>query len=300
MVVYHEIKLGADAIAKAAKCRIVVRGGVGFDNIDRAAAGARGIAVCNTPDYGTTDVADHAIAMMLTLLRGTARYDEALRADPIANWRFREAPTVRRVRGQVFGVVGLGRIGTATARRARGFDLDLVFYDPYLPEGADLALGIRRVRGLDELLGEADIVSLHAPLTAETQRMIDHRAVAAMKTGAILVNTARGPIVDLDAVHDGLKSGRLAGAALDVIPDEPPKPGEKLIEAWRRGEDWIRGRLILSPHAAFYSAAGFADLRRKSMETAAAFLRDGTLRNCVNREYLKPPGGSAPRGAMKS
>jgi phosphoglycerate dehydrogenase-like enzyme len=296
MVVYHEIAIGPDVLAKAPRCRIIVRGGVGFDNIDREAAGASGIAVCNTPDYGTTDVADHAIAMMLTLLRGTACYDEALRADPVGNWRFREAPTVRRVRGQVFGIVGLGRIGTATARRARAFDLDIVFYDPFLSEGVDLALGVRRTRSLEELLGQSDVVSLHAPLTPETKAMIDARAVAAMKPGSILVNTARGPIVDLDAIHDGLKSGRLAGAALDVIPDEPPKPGEKLVEAWRRGEEWIRGRLLLSPHAAFYSVAGFEDLRRKSMETAAAFLRDGTLRNCVNKEYLRP--ADVPRAAQ--
>jgi len=292
MVVYHEVTIGEDVLQKARRCRIVVRAGVGFDNIDGAAAGARGVAVCNTPDYGTTDVADHAIALALTLLRGTARYDEALRADPVGNWRFREAPAVRRVRGQVFGVVGLGRIGTATARRARAFDLDLVFYDPLLPEGVDLALGIRRARSLEELLGQADIVSLHTPLTPETRRMIDAAAVAAMKPGAILVNTARGPVVDLDAVHDGLKSGKLAGAGLDVLPEEPPRAGERLIEAWRRGEEWIRGRLLVSPHAAFYSAAGFEDLRRKSMETAAAFLRDGSLRNCVNREYLRAAPGS--------
>jgi D-3-phosphoglycerate dehydrogenase/C-terminal binding protein len=288
-VVYHEVAVGPVELEKAALLRIVVRAGVGFDNIDLAACGARGIPVCNTPDYGTTDVADHAIAMLLTLTRGTAIYDETLRADPVGGWRFAAAPVVRRLRGGVFGVIGLGRIGTATALRARGFGMEIVFYDPFLPEGADLALGFRRARNLTALLGEADVVSVHAPLTAETRDMIDRAAVAAMKPGTILVNTARGPICALDALADGLRNGRLAGVALDVLPEEPPSPDDPLVSAWRRGEPWAKGRLLLSPHAAFYSAAGFADLRRKSIETAIAYLHRGELRNCVNLEYLKLP-----------
>jgi phosphoglycerate dehydrogenase-like enzyme len=300
IILYHELSIGAAELARAPKLRIVVRGGVGFDNIDGALCGARGIAVCNTPDYGTTDVADTAIAMMLALLRGTAHYDDVLRQDVVGHWSVRQSPTIRRVRGLTFGVVGLGRIGTATARRARGFELDVVFYDPYLPDGAELALGFRRAHSLAELLGQADIVSLHTPLTEETRRLIDARAIAAMKPGTILVNTARGPVVDLDAVHDGLKSGKLAGAALDVLPDEPPKPGERLVAAWQEGAAWIRGRLLLAPHAAFYSAEGLVDIRRKSMATAVAFLRDGILRNCVNTAYFKgAQAAPTPRQAAR-
>lgn len=290
-VIYHEAALGPVELERATRLRIVVRAGVGFDNIDLAACGARGIPVCNTPDYGTTDVADHAIAMLLTLARGTASYDETLRADPVGGWRFAAAPAVRRLRGSVFGIIGLGRIGTATALRARGFGMEIVFYDPFLPEGADLALGFRRARTLEALLGEADVVSLHAPLTPKTRNMIDRAAVTAMKWDAILVNTARGPICALDALAEGLRDGKLAGVALDVLPEEPPSPDHPLISAWRRGEAWAKGRLLLSPHAAFYSAAGFADLRRKSIETAIAYLRSGELRNCVNLEYLKRPVG---------
>jgi phosphoglycerate dehydrogenase-like enzyme len=289
IVVYHEATIGVAELERAPRTRIVVRAGVGFDNVDLAACGARGIPVCNTPDYGTTDVADHAIAMLLTLTRGTASYDEALRADPRSGWRFAGPPVVRRLRGEVFGVIGLGRIGTATALRARAFGMEVVFYDPFLPEGADLALGFRRVRSRDALLREADVVSLHAPLTDATRNMIDASAVAAMKTGAVLVNTARGPICDLRALADGLRQGKLGGVALDVLPEEPPAENEPLIAAWRRGEAWVRGRLLLSPHAAFYSAAGFADLRRKSMETAVLYLRGHQLRNCVNLEYLSKP-----------
>jgi phosphoglycerate dehydrogenase-like enzyme len=289
IVVYHEAVIDAATLARAPKLRIVVRAGVGFDNVDLAACGARGIAVCNTPDYGTTEVADHAIAMLLTLARRTASYDEMLRADPVGGWRFAAAPVVRRLRGSVFGVVGLGRIGTAAALRARAFGMEILFYDPFLPEGTELALGFSRARSLEALLASADIVSLHAPLTAETRGMIGAAAVAAMKPATILINTARGAICALDAIADGLRGGRLAAAALDVLPEEPPAPDHPLIAAWRRGEAWIKGRLLLSPHAAFYSAAGFADLRRKSLETAIAYLRGGELRNCVNLGYLSRP-----------
>jgi D-3-phosphoglycerate dehydrogenase/C-terminal binding protein len=285
-ILYHEVAIGEAELARMARLRIVVRAGVGFDNIDLGACGARGIPVCNTPDYGTTDVADHAIAMLLTLTRGTALYDETLRADLTGAWRVTTAPVIRRLRGLVFGVVGLGRIGTATALRARGFGMEVRFYDPFLPEGADLALGIGRARSLEALLGAADIVSLHAPLTETTRNMIGPDAVAAMKPGAILVNTARGAICDLGALEAGLRTGKLAGVALDVLPEEPPAPTHPLIAAWRRGEAWVRGRLLLSPHAAYYSEAGLADLRRKSIETALAYLRRGELRNCVNMGYL--------------
>jgi D-3-phosphoglycerate dehydrogenase/C-terminal binding protein len=296
MVVYHEMSIGPAELDRAPKCRIVVRAGVGFDNVDLAACGARGIAVSNTPDYGTTDVADHAIAMLLTLTRGTLSYDETLRGDPVGGWNFRAAPLVRRLRGAIFGVIGLGRIGTATALRARAFGMDVVFYDPYRPDGSDIALGIRRARSLEALLGEADAVSLHTPLTAETTGLIDAKAITAMKPGAILVNTARGPVVDTKAVYDGLKSGHLGAAALDVLPVEPPPLEDRLVAAWRAGEAWLRGRLLLSPHAAFYSAAGSEDLRRKSMETAVAYLQRGELRNCVNSEYLSRAPQRAAQG----
>ncbi len=287
IVVYNTMLITERAAELARNCRIVVRAGVGFDKIDLAAFGHRGIPVSNTPDYGTSEVADHAIAMMLTLARGVVTYDSALRADPIGNWRFAIAPAVRRLRGAVFGVVGLGRIGTAAALRARAFGMDVVFFDPHLPNGTELALGFRRVRSLKDLLGQADAVSLHAPLTAATHGLIDSAAVAAMKPGLILINTARGPICDLGAIHDGIKSGRIAAAGLDVLPDEPPDVGHPLIRAWRDEEPWVQGRLILSPHAAFYSAASFEDMRRKAMETAMLYLREGTLQNCVNEAWLK-------------
>lgn len=291
IICYHEVAIDAAWLARFDRCRIIVRAGVGYDNIDLREAGRRGIAVCNVPDYGTTDVADHVIAMMLTLTRGTAQYDRDLRNDPEAGWRFGAPPLLRRLRGAVFGVVGLGRIGLAAATRARAFGMRVVFHDPYAPGGYDLATGFERMSTLRELMALSDVVSLHTPLDEGTRGLIGAEALAAAKRGLILVNTARGAVVDLDALHAALGQGRVAGAALDVLPVEPIDAGHPLIRAWREQEPWIAGRVLLSPHAAFYCPESIADLRRKSAEVAAAGLIEGRLVNCVNRPWLQEGRG---------
>jgi D-3-phosphoglycerate dehydrogenase/C-terminal binding protein len=286
-IVVNRIRIDAASVPRLKRCRLVVRNGVGYDVVDREACGAAGIPVCNIPDYGTTEVADSAIAMMLAFARGTATYDSALRADIKTGWSHVHNVTSRRLRGAWFGVIGLGRIGTASALRARGFGMQIAFYDPYLPNGAELALGFVRARSLHELLGLADVVCIHSELTRETRGMIDAAAVAAMKPGAYLINTARGPICDTAAVLEGLRSGKLLAAGLDVLPKEPGGLDDPLVAAWHANEPWIRGRVILGPHAAFFSPDAFADLRRKCAETVVGYLRDGKLANCVNSEYLK-------------
>jgi phosphoglycerate dehydrogenase-like enzyme len=286
-VVTARVPIDANAISHLKRARVVVRHGVGFDVIDLEACGAAGIAVCNVPDYGTTEVADSAIAMMLAFARGTAALDAALRADLQGAWTHVHNVTGRRLRGACFGVIGLGRIGTAAALRARAFGMDVAFYDPLLPNGAELSFGFTRARTLHELLGMADVVSIHTPLTRETRGLIDAAAVAAAKPGAYIINTARGPICDTAALLFGLKSGRLAAVGLDVLPKEPATLDDPLVAAWSANEPWIRGRMLLNPHAGFYSPDSFVDLRRKAMETAYYYLRDGTLTNCVNAQFLR-------------
>lgn len=268
------------------RCRIVVREGVGYDTIDLAEWSARGIPVCNVPDYGTTEVADHALALLLALTRGTTSYQEAVR-DHADRWTYAAAPLVRRLRGQTFVVLGLGRIGLATARRAAAFDMKVVFYDPYLPNGAELAAGYERVRSLNEAVARADILSVHTPLTEETRGMVGAAALRHARPGLIVINTARGPIVDLDALAEALRAGRVAGAGLDVLPTEPADEGNPLIQAFRAREPWLDGRLLLSPHAAFYSPSALEDMQRKAIEVIIAYLNDGVLMNCVNREMLR-------------
>ena len=276
----------AQYIDKLRKCRIFVKYGVGYDDVDIERFGKLGIPVCNTPDYGTREVADHAIALMLTLSKSIAYHNSELHADLRGNWRPAHNPFGHRLSVCTFGVVGMGRIGTAAARRAQGLDMPVLFYDPYVPDGPELALGFERTRRLEELLERADVVSLHSPLTDETRHLIDAAALARMKPTAVVINTARGAIIDIDALHAALRGGRIAGAGIDVLPQEPPDPSHPLIEAFQKNEPWIAGRLLLTPHAAFYSEAGIRDLRRKPVETIVAYLTEGRLRNCVNADLL--------------
>lgn len=289
----YAVRVDGALLDRMPRLRVVTRCGVGYDNIDVEAAGRRGIAVLNVPDYGTMDIADHAIALALSFLRGIPFYTTALHEDPVANWKFAAAPTVRRLSTLTFAVVGLGRIGTAAALRAKALGMRVSFFDPYRPTGTELAFGIERRESLEELLAEADVVSIHTPLTAETRGLIGASALAAIKPGAILINTARGPIVDLDAVHEALRDGRLGGAGLDVLPDEPPSVEHPLIRAWREPGSPLRHRLILTPHAAWYTPSGVVDVRRKSARATRAFLETGRSRDLVNATALDAAAAAA-------
>ncbi|WP_372395077.1 C-terminal binding protein [Azospirillum sp. HJ39] len=282
ILVWHRMRITPEVVAKLDNCRLIVRVGVGFDNVDGAACRARGIPVSNVPNYGTSEVADHALAMLLHLVRGLGSYETRLKADLAAGFMAENVPVVRRIRGATFGAIGMGRIGTAIMRRAAAFDMKVIYVDPYLPEGHELGLGIERVRTLPELLSRSDVVSLHVPLSEATRNLIGRPELAQMKPGGILLNIARGGLVDVDAVHDALKSGHLAAAGLDVLPKEPPVPPPPLIAAWQAEEPWLAGRLVVTPHAAFYSAAGYLDMRTFSAEILLDFLFEGRLRNNVN------------------
>lgn len=264
--------------------RVLVRMGVGYDSLDIAKWGRAGVAVCNVPDYGTSEVADHAIALMLSLARGTIGYHTRLVAG--GSWGWGGAPCVRRLRGSVFGVVGLGRIGLAAALRARSFGMELAFFDPYVPNGLEIAVGARRMNSLAELMAASSVLSIHAPLGPETRGMIGREALAAAKPDLLLINTARGAIVDVDAACDALAAGQIAGMALDVLPQEPIPADHRLLRALREGAPWAAGRVVLTPHAAFYSPDAMTDMRRKAFEVVRDYLRDGRLTNCVNREFL--------------
>lgn len=289
----YAVRVTGELLDRMPRLRVVTRCGVGYDNIDLQAAGRRGIAVLNVPDYGTMDIADHAIALALSFLRAIPFYTSALHEDPVGNWKFALAPTVRRLSTATFAVVGLGRIGTATALRAKAFGMRVTFFDPYRPTGTELALGIERRERLEELLAEADMVSIHTPLTEETRGLIGATALAAIKPGAVLINTARGPIVDLDALHAALLDGRLAAAGLDVLPEEPPSLDHPLIRAWREPGSPLRHRLILTPHAAWYTPSGVVDVRRKSAAATRAFLETGASRDLVNAAWLDPVAAAA-------
>jgi C-terminal binding protein len=239
------------------------------------------------PDYGTMEVADHAVTLALTLRRGILLHHAAQRRDPPAAWVPILSSLVRRLDVQTFGIIGLGRIGTAAALRARAFGFRVVFFDPYLPNGADRALGIARARTLGELLAQSDVLSVHAPLTPETSGMLGLQELSLLPRNAVVVNTARGPIIDIDALAKLLKSGHIAGAGLDVVPVEPPvEPVPDLLRAYRAREDWLEGRLVITPHSAYHTPEAWDDIRRKSAETMAAALLTDTPQNVIRPEMF--------------
>ena len=275
-----------DMMGSIDNCKIYVKPAVGFDEVDLPAWSKLGIPVCNTPDYGTREVADHAMALLLTLSKSIAFHDESLRQDPVGNWRPALNPYGQRLSTQTVGIVGLGRIGTAAALRLKAFDMDVQFFDPFKPNGYELALGIKRVDSLEALMATSDIVTLHLPLSEATHHLIDASVLAAAKPGLILINTARGPILDIDALYDGLKSNQILAAGLDVLPDEPANLEKPLIRAWKDGEDWLKHRLVITPHSAFFTPQSMFDIRNFSAVTAAKYLRTGRLENCVNEHLL--------------
>ena len=281
LMVYHFLGLGADTIGRLRNCRLIVRCGVGVDNVDCAAAKNRGIPVANVPDYGTEEVADTAIALMLSLARGTHLLNSRLRAG-CGPWSYTQAVPLYRLRGRTFGIVGLGRIGTATAHRARALGMQVVFYDPYVGDGWDRAHGVRRVELLDELLAQAQVLSLHCPATPETTGMIRAQELRQLPRGSLLINTARGALVDSSAIPPAVRSGQLAGAGIDVLDTEPPPPDDPLIRAWRDPADPCHDRVIITPHAAFYCEEGLMDIRVKAAQACRKALLGQPIRNVVN------------------
>ena len=269
LIVWHNTPITAAGIARLRDCRAIIRNGVGFDSVDIGAARERGIAVCNVPDYGTEEVADHAIALAMALCRQLFPLDQEAKQ---LGWIIRVEPKLRRLRELTFGIVGLGRIGSATALRAKALGFKVVFYDPYLPNGADKALGVSRVRALNELLALSDVLSIHCPLTEETRLMIAERELALLKPGAFVVNTARGAVIKKTAILSALREGRIAGAGLDVVEDEPLQSMEEAATP----------NLIVTCHAAFCSVESKLEMRATSARIALAAVRGDALENVVN------------------
>jgi len=278
-------RVSASDLARFTKLRAVCRMGVGYDGIDRKAAAEKQVMVLNVPDYGTTEVADHAMSLALALRRGLLLHHELQRKDPPAMWSYVRDPLVKRMGVQTFGIIGMGRIGTAVALRAKAFGCRVVIFDPHLPNGTELGVGVSRARTLEELLRQTDTLSVHAPLTPETRGLVGAKELALLPAGAVVVNTARGPIIDIDALAAALKSGHLAGVGLDVVPVEPPvEPVPELIRAYRAREPWAEGRLIITPHAAFFSPQAWEDTRRLSAETMCAALLGPRPQNVISPE----------------
>lgn len=237
----------AESLAELEKCRVIARYGIGVDNIDLVAARHRGITVTNVPDYSVEEVAVHTLALILAMLRKILRADRVVRD---GGWAIAELQPIRRLSELTVGLFGYGRIGRKLAAPLQALGARILVHDPYLTP----AEGLPELVDLSQLLERADIVSIHAPLTEETRGIINGAAIALMKPGSLLVNTSRGPLVELDAVVEGLRTKHLGGAALDVFDHEPLDPAR--IEG-------VEG-LIVSPHMAYYSEESLAESQRKA------------------------------------
>jgi D-3-phosphoglycerate dehydrogenase len=255
------------------RCRLVVRYGVGVDNVDVEAATARGVWVANVPDYGRDEVADHTLALALAVLRGVVALDRSVRE---GSWDLEAARPLRRLGTLTYGVVGCGAIGTAVAGRAAGLGMRVLGHD--VPQVRSEP-PIERVP-LEELLSSSDVVSLHAALTPDTHHLIGEGALARMRPSAFLVNTARGGLVDAAALLAALDAGELAGAALDVLEGEPP---DEL--GWRLAR---HPRMVLTPHAAWYSEEALHTLKTEVAREALRVLEGGRPRSPVNAPAAHP------------
>jgi D-3-phosphoglycerate dehydrogenase / 2-oxoglutarate reductase len=248
------------------RCRIVVRYGVGVDTIDVEAASRRGVWVANVPDYGTEEVSDHAFALIMSLLRGVGRLDRAVRS---GEWDVKKVRPLHRVRGLTLGIVGCGKIGRALARKVESLGIRVLGFDAFpVPEGT----GVEQVE-LDELLAASDVVSLHAPLTNGTHHLIGTETLRKMKSGAYLINTARGGLVDSTALLKALDAGEIAGAALDVLETEPPEAGDALV---------VHERVIVTPHAGWYSEESYETLKSEAAREVVRVLTGERPRSPVN------------------
>lgn len=254
-------QVGAKVFAACPGIGIASRIGAGYDTIDAKAAQAAGVWVANSPDYGVGEVASHALAMMLAVVRNVVRWNTDVKA---GTWHYTSAGTVPRLTDMTIGILGLGRIGKRFAHLSRNLCRRVIAHDPYLIDG-DFPAYVERV-SLEVLFEQADAVSIHCLLNDETRGLVGDALLRRMKPGSYLVNTARGAVIDLDALTAVVADGRLAGVGLDVLPVEPVPHGHPLI---------ADPRVIFSPHAAFYSVASEVELRRKAARNIVTWMRTG-------------------------
>ena len=272
VIIAAYLELPRRAISLLKQVGLIVRCGVGVDAIDVEAATEHGVWVANVPDYGIHEAADHAMLLLLAATRHLNHFQESW---PVNGWASTQFPMIRRLRGQRLGIIGLGRIGSQVAIRARGFGLEVVATSPHLNEARVKELGVKGVP-LDELLRTSDIISLHTPLTAKTTRLLDQAAFTKMRSGVIIVNTARGALIDLNALQAAIDNGTVAAVALDVLEREPyPDLSMPFLK---------NPNATITPHVAWYSEDAVRELGVLAAQEALRYLRGEQPRAVLNPE----------------
>lgn len=272
MVTYGQIN--ADVIAGLEKCKVIGRFGLGVDNIDIDAATKAGIAVVYVPDYCVDEVSDHAMAMLLNLARKVSFSNSLVQA---GRWEMPAVTPLSRLRGRTLGLAGLGQIPRAVTPKAQSFGLKVIAFDPFIDKDVAAKLDVDLV-DFETLLKSSDYVSIHVPMMAETENLFGADAFRQMKPDALLINTARGPLVDTDALAKALDAGEIGGAALDVMPVEPPGADHPLLG---------RDNVIFSPHTAFYSVEALDELQTKTARGVVDVLTGQKPVYPINPEVLK-------------
>ncbi len=265
-----------NVIQAASECQVIGRMGIGVDNIDVETATGLGIVVTNVPDFCVDEVSDHAMALLLACARKVALLDRGVRD---GEWDRDVGPSMRRMRGQTLGIIGLGKIGATMPPKANAFGLEVLAYTPRLTPQIAQKYGVE-CTSLQELIARSDFITIHAPLTPETEGLIGEKELRKMKPTAYIINTSRGDIIDSTALHKALTEGWIAGAALDVLPQEPPADDYPLL-----GLD----NVVITPHAAFMSEESIYDLEIKAATAVAKVLTGQMPESIVNPKVLENP-----------
>lgn len=288
LLIWH-FSVTESVLSEYPNLKAVVRYGVGVDNVDLEACENRSIKVFNNPDYGVDEVSDTAIAMIMALARNIVSYDKRakclmLEQGENRSWQENTNGSSKRLSASTLGIVGVGRIGSAVARKMGPIVKNIQVYDPFVSAGYEKSLKVRRLNTLEELLRSSDIVTLHVPLSSATNGMVDKTFISQLKEGAILVNTARGGLIkDLNDLWGPLASRNLSAIGLDVLPDEPPRfdESQQLLQSWLQDDELFEGRIIINPHTSYYSPESFREMRQKAAEIALNALLDKQTLNRV-------------------
>jgi D-3-phosphoglycerate dehydrogenase len=272
VITSHQLVDG-DFLDRMPNCRVVSRTGIGVDYVDLDAATERGVVVTNVPDYCIPEVTDHALALMLAVQRRIVAYDAEVRR---GIWE-RASKPITRIDGQVLGLVAFGNTAREFGRKAQALGMEVLTYAPSMDPAVVSGYGATRV-GLDELLERSDVVSIHTPLTTETAGMLGRAELSAMKESAVLINTARGGVVDQAALVEALAAGEIAGAGLDVLEEEPPASDDPIL---------AHPSVVLTPHVGYFSEESRRELRRRAVENVRTVLEGGVVETVVNEAVLR-------------
>lgn len=280
ILVWHA-KLSKVTFEKLEKCRIIVKYGTGYDNINVEESKKFNIPFCNTPDYGVEEVADTAVALILNSIRQIKYYDNLSKQIKFG-WQQNSKLELKRTNRHKLGIIGCGRIGTAVSLRMKPFGLEIAFFDPYKPSGYEKSIGIKRFGSLEGLIAFSSIISIHTPLNEMTKGMINKALIKSFNKNTILINTSRGPIIDnLNSLYYGIQNNYISFLGLDVLPEEPPNKNEELILEWKEKRGFSN-RIIINPHSAFYSLDSWPEMRKKASLNIKNFLLKGKMINKIN------------------